>query len=80
MSDLTKYTASQFINWLTQGQINQAPSQIYVGLINNVEKEISAAFLSGRIKTDAANDWNRTGQSKVVNENKIVFSDANVIF
>jgi hypothetical protein len=76
MSDLTEYTASQFINWLTQGQINQAPSQIYVGLINDIGKEISGGFLSGRIRTVAADDWGRTGQSKVVNENQIVFSDA----
>jgi hypothetical protein len=80
MSDLTEYTASQFINWLTQGQINQAPSQIYVGLINDIGKEISGGFLSGRIKTVAADDWDRTGQSKVVNQNKIVFSDANENF
>ncbi|UXF50003.1 hypothetical protein 7841G3A7_18 [Haloquadratum phage sp.] len=76
MSDLTVYTAGQFINWLTQGQINQPPSQIYVGLINNAGTEISADFLSGRAETIADGDWDRTGQTKAVNQNKIVFSDA----
>jgi hypothetical protein len=75
MSDLTEYTANQFLDWLTQGQINQPPSQIYVGLININGTEISGVFDQGRVETSASQDWTKNSQTEVTNTSKILWQN-----
>jgi len=73
MSDFTEYTATQFLDWLTQGQINQPPSNIYVGLINPDGIEISENFDQNRVKTNTAGDWIKLGQTEVTNQTQILW-------
>jgi len=75
MSDFTEYTATQFLDWLTQGQINQPPSNIYVGLINPNGTEISGVFDQGRVETSASQDWNKNSQTEVANVSKILWQN-----
>jgi hypothetical protein len=75
MSDLTEYTANQFLDWLTQGQIDQAPSKIYVGVINPNGTEISGIFDQGRVETSASQDWNKNSQTEVTNVTEILWQD-----
>jgi hypothetical protein len=75
MSDLTVYTANQFLDWLTQGQIDQPPSQIYVGLININGTEISGIFDQGRVETSASQDWAKNSQTEVTNASKILWQN-----
>ena len=57
MSDLSVYAAEQFVDWLSQGTIDTAPSNIYVALFDGSGTEVSDTFQNDRPATTAATDW-----------------------
>jgi len=75
MSDLSVYTADKIIDWMTQNENLLASPETYIGLINPNGTEVSRSFLDGRFST-SANDWDKIGQTKVVNADFFLFEDS----
>jgi len=75
MSDFTVYTALEIVEWLSQGTIDAAPSNIYVGLHDDTEAEVSTDFLNDRVETTAGTDWD-VNQTSFENANVIDFGEA----
>jgi hypothetical protein len=57
MSDFSVYTAEQIADWLSQAQIDSAPSSVFVGLIDQSDTEVSGNFANGRVEAVAGADW-----------------------
>jgi hypothetical protein len=75
MSDLSVYTADKIIDWMTQNEDLFASPNIYVGLINPNGTDVSPFFRDGRVET-LPNDWDKIGQTKVVNADFFLFEDS----
>jgi len=75
MSDLSVYTADKIIDWMTQNENLSASPEIYVGLINPNGTDVSPFFRDGRVET-SQNDWDKIGQTKVVNADFFLFEDS----
>jgi hypothetical protein len=58
MSDFSVYTAGQIADWMSQGTINTAPSNLFIALFDDTGAERSSDFASGgRVSTAAGTDW-----------------------
>lgn len=61
MSDLSVYAGEQFVDWLSQGTINSAPSNIYVTVFDDTGTELDGDFATARASTSAGTDWTDNG-------------------
>jgi hypothetical protein len=75
MSDFSVYTAGQIVDWLSQGTIDAAPSNIYVALFDDTGSEVSDLFQNDRPSTTAGGDWNETNTG-FENATEITFGEA----
>ena len=75
MSDFSVYTATNVIDWMSQGTVDTPPTNIYVGLLDGDESELSFDFLNERVETDAGDDWDVT-QTTFENANTLDFGEA----
>jgi len=77
MSDLSVYAANQFNDWLSQGTIDSAPSNIYVTVFDDTGTELDGDLANARASTTAGTDWNESGTS-FTNANDIDLGEAGV--
>jgi hypothetical protein len=77
MSDLSVYAANQFNDWLSQGTIDAAPSNIYVTVFDSGGTELDGDLSNARASTTAGTDWNENGTS-FTNANDIDLGEAAV--
>jgi len=76
MSDFSVYTAGQVADWMSQGTIATAPSNLYVTVFDDTGTERASDFASGgRVSTTTGTDWSivNTGFE---NANDIDFGEA----
>jgi len=80
MSDLSTYTAQQFVDWMSQGTIATAPANLYVAVFDDTGTEVSGDFQNGRVATTTGTDWNETGTNNTDFENAVAieFGEASV--
>jgi len=58
MSDFSVYTAGQVADWMSQGTIATAPSNLYVTVFDDTGTERASDFASGgRVSTTTGTDW-----------------------
>jgi len=58
MSDFSVYTAGQIADWMSQGTIDAAPSELYVTVFDDTGTERASDFGSaGRVSTTTGTDW-----------------------
>lgn len=58
MSDFSVYTSQQFTDWMSQGTINAAPSDLYITVFDDTNTELSSSLSNARTQTTAGTDWN----------------------
>ena len=80
MSDFSVYTAQQVVDWMSQGTVATAPTNLYVALFDDTGTEVSGDFLNDRPETTTGADWNETGTNNTDFENAsaIQFGEATV--
>jgi len=80
MSDLSTYTAQQFVDWMSQGTIATAPANLYVAVFDDTGTEVSGDFQNDRVATTTGTDWDETGTNNTDFENAIAieFGEASV--
>jgi hypothetical protein len=61
MSDLSVYAAGQFVDWLSQGTIDTAPSNIYITVYDDTGTELDGDLANARASTTAGTDWTVNG-------------------
>jgi len=61
MTDFSPYTAQQVADWMSQGTINAAPSNIWVTLFDDTGTELDGDVANGRVSTTAGTDWDSPG-------------------
>jgi len=57
MSDFSTYTADQIADWMSQGTIASAPTDLYIALFDDTGTEVSGDFANDRVQTTAGTDW-----------------------
>lgn len=75
MSDFSVYTAEQVVDFMSQGTVNTAPTDIYVTLYDDTGTELDGDFANARVQTAAGTDWTDNGSS-FTNANLIDFGEA----
>lgn len=75
MSDFSVYTATNVIDWMSQGTVDTPPTSIYVALLDGDEAELSFDFLNERVETDAGDGWDVT-QTTFENADTLDFGEA----
>jgi len=60
MSDFSVYTAEQVADWMSQGVVATAPSDLYVTVRDGAGTELSSEFQNARVQTTAGTDWTIT--------------------
>jgi len=80
MSDLSTYTAQQFVDWMSQGTIATAPANLYVAVFDDTGTEVSGDFQNDRVATTTGTDWDETGTNNTDFENAVAieFGEASV--
>jgi len=80
MSDFSVYTAGQIRDWMSQGTIDAAPSNIYVALFDSAGNEVSGDFVNDRVETTAGTDWEQESgdTTSFTNANNLDFGEAEV--
>jgi len=71
MSDLSTYTAQQFVDWMSQGTIATAPANLYVAVFDDTGTEVSGDFQNDRVATTTGTDWDETGTNNTDFENAV---------
>ena len=61
MSELSVYAAGQFVDWLSQGTIDAAPSNIYITVYDDTGTELDGDLANARASTTAGTDWTVNG-------------------
>lgn len=78
MSDFSTYTADQVADWMSQGTIATAPSNLYIAVFDDTGTEVSGDFLNDRVTTTAGTGWSfiDAEQTNFENANAIDFGEA----
>jgi len=58
MSDFSVYTAAQVTDWMSQGTIAAAPTDLYITVFDDTNTELSSDLSNARAQTSAGTDWN----------------------
>lgn len=78
MSDFSVYTAGQIADWMSQGTIDAAPSNVYVTVFDDTGTERASDFAAGgRVSTTAGTDWTITNTA-FENGSEVSFGEATV--
>lgn len=76
MSDFSVYTAGQIADWMSQGTIETAPSELYVTVFDDTGTERASDFAAGgRVSTTAGTGWN-IDATGFENANEVSFGEA----
>lgn len=76
MSDFSVYTAGQIADWMSQGTIETAPSDLYVTVFDDTGTERASDFASGgRVSTTTGTGWNIVATG-FENANEVSFGEA----
>ena len=75
MSDFSVYTAQQVADFMSQGTVDAAPSNIYVTLFDDTGTELDGDFQNARVSTAAGSDWD-SPDTDFDNANVIDFGEA----
>ena len=78
MSDFSTYTADQIADWMSQGTIASAPTDLYIALFDDTGTEVSGDFANDRVQTTAGTDWQfiDAEETNFENANQIDFGEA----
>lgn len=77
MSDFSVYTAEQITDWMSQGTIDAAPSNIYVTVFDSGGTELDGSFPNARFETTTGTDWDEDADGTgFTNANNIDFGEA----
>jgi hypothetical protein len=76
MSDFSVYTAGQIADWMSQGTIETAPSDLYVTVFDDTGTERASDFAAGgRVSTATGTDWSIVATG-FENANEVSFGEA----
>ena len=76
MSDFSVYTAGQIADWMSQGTIETAPSELYVTVFDDTGTERASDFAAGgRVSTTTGTDWDIVATG-FENANEVSFGEA----
>ena len=77
MSDFSVYTAEQITDWMSQGTIEAAPTDLYVTVFDSGGNELDGDFPNARAQTSTGTDWNEDADGTgFTNANNIDFGEA----
>jgi len=77
MSDFSVYTAEQITDWMSQGTVATAPTDLYVTVFDSGGNELDGSFPNARFQTDTGADWNEDADGTgFTNANNIDFGEA----
>jgi len=75
-SDFSQYTATQVAEWISQGNVEQPPSDLYIAVFDDTNTERSGDFQNDRPQTATGTDWNIVSTNSFENNDAIAFGEA----